>query len=229
MKNFYTVLIIVLCTFNVLKAQQHEVGGSVGLTLFHGDLIENTVDFKEINLGGELFYRFYSSHKFSFKLALNTGSYSGTDANSSELVHRGLSFNSTISGIYFSGEWNILGINIYGEKAYNQNRISPFLSIGVGASMANPEVTTEATGLDPYDLAQEYPFVSLNVPFGIGVKYATDKITFSLEGRVVAGLTDLLDGVSETGNPDKNDWHSYIGIGAAYRIGGSRSSSSVGE
>ncbi|NRB62319.1 MAG: OmpA family protein [Saprospiraceae bacterium] len=60
----------------------------------------------------------------------------------------------------------------------------------------------------------------LAVPFGGGVRYSFHD-NWSLEG--ILGWryinTDYLDGLSQTRNPEANDWYFFAGIGANYMIG----------
>lgn len=227
MKILFTLLLglsLSLSTF----AQEHEVGAFVGATAFQGDLVDNLFDFNELSVGYGAFYRFYTSSDFSFRIGVTAGSFTADDANSSDpnRVQRGFSVTSNIVDATVIAEWNILGINIYGPSAYKKNRFSPYFLLGVGASMYNPEVKTTNTELRPLDAGKEYADFSMVIPMGLGLKYATDKITIGLEGALRAGLTDYLDGISKSGNPDDNDWYGFYGINAAYRFGGVSSSTS---
>ena len=220
MKTFIILFTSLLLSFS-LFAQEKEFGVFVGATAFQGDVVEKTVDFKELNLGFGAFYRHYSSSKFSFRIGVSAGSFSGDDANSTESfqVARGYSFKSTIVDLTAIAEWNILGINIYGPTSYDQSNFSPYLLFGIGGSMYNPTVTTTNTELKPLDLGKEYPAFSMVVPLGLGLKYATAQVTVGIEASVRAGLTDYLDGISKSGNADNNDWYGFYGINAAYRLG----------
>lgn len=222
---------ILLLTSINLKAQYHEVGVFGGATLFSGDVIENVVDFNEINIGFGAFYKHYTSPKFSFKVGVHAGKFTGDDANSSRLSRRGLSFESDVIDLNVTAEWNILGLNVYGPTAKVQNRFSPFLLLGAGAAYFKPEVTNNNpdNAINPYDASIEYPKISMVVPMGLGLKYMTNSLTFTLEGTVRAGLTDLIDGISKSGDPTDNDWYGMYGVSIAYRIGEKRSSSAPKE
>lgn len=223
--------IILLFSSLTLKAQYHEAGVFGGASLFSGDVIENVVDFNEISLGFGAFYKHYTSPKFSFKVGVHAGRFTGDDANSSSLSSRGLSFQTDVLDLNVTAEWNIFGLNIYGPTAKVQNRFSPFFLLGAGASYFKPEVSVSNPDkpLNPYDATIEYPKISMVVPMGMGLKYMTNSLTFTVEGTLRAGLTDLIDGISKSGDPSDNDWYGMYGVSIAYRIGERRSSSAPKE
>lgn len=210
--------LLLLLAYNSVSAQNYEVGAFGGVTTFHGDLTAGMIDFKELNIGYGAFFRFYPSSKFSFRLAASSGTYSGNDANSDN--NRGFAFKSSIHDLSFIGEWNLLGINIYGPNAYKQNRFSPYLFLGVGANMFTPDVTTNQVPLNIYDEQQEYSQFSMVVPAGLGFKYAMNKLIIGLEASIKIGLNDYLDGISKSGNSNSTDWYSLIGLTVGYRLGG---------
>lgn len=224
MRYLYTMMLFAISLSSY--AQEKEVGVLVGMTAFQGDVVESNFDASQLNIGFGAFYRYYTSPKFSFRFGVTAGTFTGDDANNPSLSSRGFSFESMIVDATAIAEWNILGINIYGDQAYDQNRFSPYLLGGIGVAMYDPTVTTTETPLFAGDLEHEYPGFTMVVPLGLGVKYATDRITIGIEGAIRAGLTDFLDGVSWSGNSDNNDWYGFYGINAAYRIGATSSKSS---
>ena len=93
-------------------AQDREVGVFGGVTTFSGDLTEGIVDFSSINIGYGAYYRFYISPQFSFKAAIQGGTFTGDDANSSTRANRGYSFKSSIYDASITAEWNLSLIHI---------------------------------------------------------------------------------------------------------------------
>lgn len=203
-------------------AQDREVGVFGGITTFSGDLTDGMVDFKSINIGYGAYYRFYTSPKFSFKAAIQGGTFTGDDANSSTTrVNRGYSFKSSIYDASVTTEWNILGINISGSSAVNQSNFSPYLLFGIGAAFvdATPTANNADVPLSLYDSSQEYPRFTMVVPMGIGFKYTTEMLSIGIEGSIRAGLSDFLDGISRSADPLDNDWYGMYGITVGYRLG----------
>jgi len=203
-------------------AQDREVGVFGGVTTFSGDVTDGMVDFNSINIGYGVYYRFYLSPEFSFKAAIQGGTFTGDDANSStSRANRGYSFKSSIYDASFIAEWNPLGINIYGANAVNQSKFSPYLLFGIGAAFvdADPVANNADVPLSMYDVNQEYPRFTMVVPMGIGFKYTTEILSIGIEGSIRAGLSDFLDGISRSANPLDNDWYGMYGVTVGYRLG----------
>lgn len=223
MRNLLTLLFAFVCVIGY--SQEIEVGLKGGVNAFHGDLTPEFIDFESIGYGGGLFMKYHFNPRFNLRVSANYGLFSGSDLNYPEKILRGLSSESTIIDFTAGAEWNILGVSIYqNQKRFNSN-FTPYLFLGVGATMADVAVTAvEGLSLDPLDAAKEYPNFSMAVPMGLGIRYSLDKIVIGIEGTLTAGLNDYLDGISKSANSDNNDWYTTVGVTIAYRIGESASS-----
>ncbi len=224
MRNLFTILFAIICV--VGYAQEFEIGVKGGVNTLHGDLVPDIIDTDALGYGGGLFAKYHFSPKFDLKAAANYGLYEGSDLNFPERASRGFSYESTLIDFAVSTEWNILGVNIYENQKRFASTFTPYLHLGVGANLADVDVTTSVDGraLDPLDATRDYPSFAMIVPMGAGIRYSLDKLVIGIEGTLTAGLNDFLDGVSNSANSDDNDWYTSIGVTIAYRIGETSSS-----
>lgn len=220
----YIVLILFVaygCTATIAQDSKFEGGIMLGLCNYHGDLVDSYVEFGESKFAYGLFARYKVNHEFSIKANIYGGSISGTDENSDDpsRVNRGLKFNSNLFEIGINGEWYFLStiFNDY-SKTYNKNKFFPYLFTGLNAVYFDPTVTiTESNdgNVDPEPFLVSK--INLAIPIGAGFKVKTGHASYiGFELGFRTAFTDYLDGVSETGNPDKNDWYMYAGATYSY-------------
>lgn len=206
------ILIIGLFTLTIGNIQaQHEVGLSIGLSTYQGDLAPDNIQGSIGNLhaafGG--FYRYNVNNFIAAKLGINYGRLSADDAESEAVAkqRRNLSFRSTILEAGLTFEWNILGY-----QAHNYARVfSPYLFAGVAGFKYNPKafydnawvelqpLSTEGQGLSEYPERETYSLIQVSFPAGLGFKYAlTDQWNIGIEAGMRFTLTDYIDDVSTT-------------------------------
>ncbi len=210
MRFLILISAFIACTFTNGFAQ-HEVGVSIGLSTYQGDLAPDNIQGSIGNLhaafGG--FYRYNVNNFIAAKLGVNYGRLSADDAESDALSkqRRNLSFRSTLLEAALTVEWNILGY-----QAYNYSRVfSPYLFAGVAGFKYNPKafydnvwvelqpLSTEGQGLAEYPERAPYKLIQVSFPIGLGVKYAlTDQWNIGLEAGLRVTLTDYIDDVSTT-------------------------------
>ncbi|MEO0341285.1 MAG: DUF6089 family protein, partial [Bacteroidota bacterium] len=59
----------------------------------------------------------------------------------------------------------------------------------------------------------------ITVPFGMGLKaYVSDQFTLGIEAGLRPVFSDYLDGISQSANPDMNDWYGVLNLTASYRL-----------
>lgn len=207
MKQFFTLACLLLITNIQAKAQVNvDFGVSGGLAVYSGDLSPKEVGFSFEDLGPSAgaFLRFQFTQWIGLRTSISYA-YVNADDRRSGNTYRDLNFQTNI--LEFAGILEISPTNVgyYDSKSV----FVPYLAIGVGVFAFNPKTMyneelielrplgTEGQGLPNYP--DYYSRMSLDFPFGIGVKFvANDRVTvgFEILGRKLQ--TDYLDDVSGT-------------------------------
>ena len=159
---------------------------------------------------------------------------SGQDSNLTELAghdERDFSFSSPIKELSLTLEYDILGkrrwknlsensSNISTNKTFNR-LISPYIFGGVGMSFTNPEV--DFGGMTNQNITADIEnttTTNFQIPIGAGIRFDLSPLVYvSAEASSRIPLTDYLEGISSSANPDKNDSYQFIGMNIGFRIG----------
>ncbi len=205
------ILTLLLYLPVIVQAQStYEVGVLGGFSNYQGDLVESYLEFGETNLAWGLFVRYNFDEKFAARVNFNNGQISGDDQNGTEewRKERNLSFRSTIYEFSLIGEWNLFGQAAYSSSGIFESSLTPYFLLGVGLVKFN--VAAEGDGLAE---EEEFPNVFVSVPIGGGLKYHfQERVTLGAELAFRPAFGDYLDGVSQKGNPNKNDWYLFGGL-----------------
>jgi hypothetical protein len=186
------------------KAQYLEAGVFVGASNYKGD-IAPTIELSEYRPAYGVSLRYNYTRYFSVKTNLLVGQVSGSDANlQSPLAReRNLSFRSDITEISFQGEYSPLGYDILAGRI-----TTPYIFVGVGGFLFNPQAALKGTWHDLQPLGTEgqgmtgysakYKRFSLSVPVGIGLRFSLNRrVNLGFEFGVRRTTTDYLDDVSK--------------------------------
>lgn len=203
-KHFIVALIVLLAgqflAIKEAKAQIIEVGASVGLSYYMGD-INPRIPFMKSDLGWGALVRYYSDTRWAFRLAYSNLQLNGSDEASGYRPERGLSFNTKVHDIALVAEFNFLDY-FTGSR---RNGLSPYLFGGISVFAFNPkaddgtELCNVLTDVDydksiPSNGDVKYRKMSVSLPFGVGVKYSLGKkLGVALEWRWDYTFTDWLD------------------------------------
>ena len=204
-KKVFIIALIVLLSGQFLapktaQAQVFEVGGSVGLSYYMGD-INPKMPFISSDLGWGVLVRYYEGTRWAFRLTYSNLQLNGSDKASNYRPERGLSFNTKVHDVALMAEFNFLDY-FTGSR---RSGLSPYLFGGVSVLRFNPkandgtELCSVLTDVDfdqniPDDGAGKYSRTALSIPFGMGVKYSLgQKIGVALEWRWDYSFTDWLD------------------------------------
>ncbi len=206
MRNIVFILSICFLAYNA-SAQHPEVGLSLGLSFYQGDLdADNFVkNFRYVRPGAGVFGRYNFSDYVSARVNFNFAQVTADDANEDRA--RNLNFKSRILEFGLTAEFNILGYQPYGlYKVF-----SPFVFVGIAGFSFNPKgeldgewyelqpLGTEGQGLSQYPESEPYSKFAFAIPFGVGAKYAlNDKINLGIMLGHRYTFTGYLDDVSTT-------------------------------
>ena len=195
-----------------IKVPTSEVGLMLGLTNYQGDLVEPTFDFGVSNFAFGAYYGKYFSEKLTGKLSLLIGGISGDDANYESRVVRGIKLeNGSLTAISLGVDYYIVGANQY----RSDKNTAIYINGGLGFALFN----AEPTGLNP-DKMEADDSSAFSVMLGGGIKqHLSEKFALGLELSFRPVFSDLLDGVSQNGNPDNNDTYVWLGLTASYQLG----------
>lgn len=211
----------------LLLLAQSNLEGSLllGTSTYMGDLGKSSgLEMADHNFSAGLALRRYLGNTTALRANLLYGRLSGTDQDYADRERRGYSFKTTLVECSVVGEWEPFAPDrsVTGVEG-NPARVSPYLFLGVGAAFINPEVDFNGQ-LDNLEQARlddqaAYSNVQLVIPFGAGLRVGVnERWSLGLEAGLRNPFTDYLDGVSEAGNPDENDWYFIGGLSLNYRI-----------
>ncbi len=218
MKNLiYTLTLIIFPIF--LSAQTFELGGSIGLSNYQGDVASSKIwTPQEFNVGSSIFARYILSNpKWAFRTNILITSLTGDDNNFVKQepwrAERGLAFRTSLQEVTLNAEWR------FRNKVIPRRGFHPYLVAGIGIVFTDPQTNIERK--DSPD--QEGRIESKNhllIPLGAGFYYnLTDRISLGAEFSTRQPMTDYLDGISQLGNPQRKDWYTYTAITFAYEFG----------
>ncbi len=229
MRNYTLALLCVLTPFLCLCQSYWEGGIHLGATSYQGDLNPNdypVMDALDLNYG--FFIRRQFSPTWGLRLQLQRGVWRGDDAYSEgpTFDRRGYSFSNTISQGILHLEWDPFGKSRFPAGPHKfRPRITPYGAVGAGLLHTNPQ-TNYAEGdegqlpeLAARDKAEGEDQFQFAVPVTGGIKLDLSyRTTLALEMSVGYAWTDLIDGVSATGNPDARDWITSGGVNLTMRF-----------
>ena len=216
----YKITVIVLSGLlftSGLKAQNWEGGTFLGASNYRGEMAPYVVP-SESHPALGVFVKRNLSQFFSFNLSIKQGEISGSDQNYDQLAKRNLSFESRITEIASTVEFNFFPF----LKGLKPDQFTPFVYSGLALFRFNPKTTlnNKTLALDKFNtegqgLSSEYPndysLFQPSVPIGGGIKLQLNRrlnLTFKLGYR--ATFTDFIDDVSTT-YPSKDKLRSNYG------------------
>jgi hypothetical protein len=161
------------------------------------------------------------SPHFSLAAELSYNKLKATD----QRPERGLRFEGTNGTLTLLARYNFLADKSMNfGPAFSRANFQPFATAGVGLLLFDPQayqtVAGVTTQLQPErrNVNYLYPHLGSVLPVGAGVTMRTSPyFAVTLEGLYYFTSTDLLDDVSERGNPDKLD--KFITAGLKVEIG----------
>lgn len=203
---YYFCLISCLTVATTIQGQYSELGASIGLSNYLGDLVPPQSYFLGTNLAGGAFYQYHFTNRISAKGQVLLGKLSGDDRFSSYdsgRRQRNLSFESVLFETSLIGQVYILPFHPRRKK----RPVSPYVFAGVALFHYNPSTQyrgqdvflqplgTEGQGMEGY--SEPYALWGLSIPMGAGIKFDLGKrwmLGFELGLRKT--FTDYIDDVS---------------------------------
>lgn len=221
------ILLIGILPFSLLAQEDFskftEVGFSLGLTNYSGDVAEKTIEISQNKVAYGFFIRQNFTKALSARINILSGQISGDDANSPDLAFRKIKFYSKILELGAQVEYNFLRKERSSSVGVNNSQINPYIFGGAAITLIDPKAECYGTVAEcQANLKSPLPEPDLKkslvvFPVGLGVKFDfLDRILLGLEMGWRPTFSDHLDGVKINGNPDKNDWYIFGGVTASY-------------
>ena len=198
-KHLLTLAIALSGTFAF--AQTAEVGLFGGISYYIGDLNPG-IHFLASKPAYGVVARVNLDSRWTVKANAYRGNIKGDDNIGRTKVERGLKFESKITDISFSAEFNFFDYFTGSRK----NILTPYIFGGIGMVIFNPmadgvelkSIGTEGQNVG-FDGRKPYNLVAFSIPFGIGLKYSLNKrFALTAEWGMRKSFTDYLDDVSTT-------------------------------
>ena len=204
------VIMLMIATLMAAQAQEYrfEAGGAIGMSGYLGDANNANLLKKPGYVAGGLF-RYIINSRMALKANLLTAKISGNSANLANTYPdaQTYAFSSQLYDLGAQFEFNFLNYGI-GSKYLKLKRISPYLTLGVGATLATGDGDA----------------FTLNVPMGVGVKYKlSERLNIGLEFTMRKAFSDKLDGLKDlngitSGFAKNTDWYSFTMISITYEF-----------
>jgi hypothetical protein len=199
-QRLFFILIASFCS--LVSFAQLQLGVFGGLSNYQGDLVDKIYQAPRAAIGITAGYEI--SGRFNLRAGLTFAKVAGADSLNEKdyLRMRNLSFQSPITELSVTGEFNTLNMDIH--------RWSPYLFGGLALFRFNPytfdqngnkvflqPLGTEGQGLAGYESSNLYARTQLAIPFGGGIKFnVSDQFRIALEVGMRKLFTDYLDDVS---------------------------------
>lgn len=198
-----------------LKAQEtpykFDIGFSAGMSGYAGEASSNV--FSHPGFAAEASFRYLPTSRWAVKGALGVSTVSGNTADMDNVLPGGAqySFNSTVADLGARVEFNFFSYGI-GETYKRMRRWSPYLTLGLGVTMASCDGNT---AFGP------------NIPMGAGIKFKLkERLNLNVEFVMTKVFNDHIDGKDlsdlatiKSSFLKNNDWYSHFSVGISYEFG----------
>ena len=214
----YAVLFTLQTVFFTLNANAQnqpeyrlEIGGGIGALTYLGDFNGNL--FKEIQPMGSILAKYRFDPRMALALNMSYGQLKGSSSNAKtyypDITY--YSFKTSLVDVGLRYEYNFWPYGT-GEEYRGAKRLTPYIYIGMGMTIAKPN-TTNTTEM------------AMNIPLGGGVKYKIgDRLNLGVEWTIHFSTSDLLDGVKDpygiksSGMFKNTDCYSQLRVSVTYDL-----------
>ena len=218
-----TILTVCLCTLAGTsrsaaqataqpETYKFDLGAGIGMSGYLGDANESSL-FSHPGLAANASLRYLLNTRFALRGLVNIASLSGSTADMENVLPGGAvyDFKSTLYDLQVRGEFNFFSYGI-GESYKKLSRITPYLALGVGVSMASCDGSNA---------------VAMSIPMAFGVKYKVKPpLNLGLEFSMTKLLGDHADGsdlsdlyLIKSSFIKNTDWYSTLQFSISYEFG----------
>lgn len=215
MKKLLAMLMFLLAASTTKMAAQEEsyrfdIGGQIGVDGYLGDASSSIFSKPGFSAGAS--FRYLPDVRWAVRGVFNVFSLSGDTSGMDDVLpgNAQYSFKSTAYDLGARVEFNFFPYGI-GETYKKLKRWTPYLTLGIGATLAQCEGESN---------------VGFNIPMGVGLKYKLRKrLNLGLEFTMTKVFSDHVDGPLSDLYQIKSsflkntDWYSNISLSLTYEFG----------
>lgn len=224
MKSILTLVFLTIIHFT--SVAQWEGGFLLGGSNYIGDLTpDNIGDLSQTSVGGGLYIKNHFNKNIALNLGLNFIRLKGDDP--SQFSNRAFTFTNQLAELSLSGDYYPFGNKMGSTKKI---AIAPYISAGGLIDFVNIDVdhrinvgnkSQEFKDKIGEDLDKIESLATVfGVPIGGGIDFVLKNgLRFGVNGGYRYMFTDLLDGVAQSGNPDKPDSYYFFGAKVGFLLG----------
>ena len=220
--RLHIILLLILPLSAMAQPAKWEAGVLIGGTSYQGDLVPTL--YPDVSDAGlEYMATINRTLKPDWSLRFS-GAYA-TFGGQDPLRQRAYQFETTLTQLSTTISWEPLAGKRFPSIFQFNKLISPYAFIGIGVSYIDAKVDFPSTEDEmrlariDKDLNIENPFIQPILPLGIGVKADLSRRFYvQVEAGTQGFFSDYLDGISEAGNPDANDWLGFARLGISMRF-----------
>lgn len=192
------------------EAYRFDIGGQVGMAGYLGDASSSIFSKPGASFGAS--FRYLPDVRWAVRGVLNVFSLSGDTSTMDDVLPNfaQYKFKSTVYDLGGRIEFNFFSYGI-GETYKKLRRWSPYLTLGIGVSVATCEGETHA---------------GFNIPMGAGVKYKLrERWNLGVEFTMTKVFSDHIDGPLadlyqiKSSFLKNTDWYSNISVSISYEFG----------
>lgn len=194
------------------EAYKFDLGAGIGMSGYLGDANESSL-FSHPGLAADISMRYLLNTRFALRAIAGLASLSGSTADMDNVLPDGAVyyFRSSLYDLQVRGEFNFFSYGI-GESYKKLSRITPYLALGLGVSMASCEGKN---------------FTAMTVPMALGVKYKIKpRLNLALEWSMTKVFGDHADGpdlsdlyLIKSSFIKNTDWYSTLRLSLTYEFG----------
>lgn len=193
-----------------LPTYKFDFGGQLGMSGYLGDANGSSI-FKHPGFGAGVSFRYLPNYRMALRGVLNVIGLSGNTADFDNVLPADAQykFSSTVYDLSVRYEFNFFPYGI-GETYKNLRRWSPYIALGLGASVASCDGKTS---------------FAPTLPMVVGVKYKLkERLNLGIEFSMTKVFGDKIDQIDdpymiESSFIKNTDWYSNISISLTYEFG----------
>jgi hypothetical protein len=194
------------------ETYKFDVGVGLGMSGYLGDVNESNM-FSKPGVAAQLTGRYLIDTRWALRAVFTAAGLKGDSSQFSNVLPGGeqINFTSTIYDLGVRAEFNFFSYGI-GETYKRMRRWSPYMAVGIGATMSSVSDGT---------------YFTMSIPLAVGVKYKIQpRLNLAAEFCVSKTAGDHLDGATisdlyhiKSSFLKNTDWHSNIMISLTYEFG----------